>query len=90
MRSPYRGRLILFSSPGAAEDPPCRGDQSPNVGVVGKFRKLGSQFRRREESPGSRARASELEESAKERDWDRDWSGKERKTMNAGGIGKLE
>ncbi|GFU67427.1 hypothetical protein TNCV_641271 [Trichonephila clavipes] len=35
-----------------------------------------------EESPGWR----ELEESAKERDLVGDWSGKEGKTMNAGGV----
>ncbi|GFV58168.1 hypothetical protein TNCV_687751 [Trichonephila clavipes] len=32
----------------------------------------------------------ELEESSKERDLVRDWSGKEGKTMNAGGVGELD
>ncbi|GFX44171.1 hypothetical protein TNCV_4119671 [Trichonephila clavipes] len=57
-----------------------------------------------EESPGSRgleksrgwngrgenSGSRKLEESAKERDLVRDWSGKEGKTMKAGGVGELE
>ncbi|GFX33088.1 hypothetical protein TNCV_5042561 [Trichonephila clavipes] len=74
------GHCLLFDLGGAP---------TPRLAVIMVKRESAPLYNRRtlrrEESPGGR----DLEVSAKERDWDRDWSGREGETMNARDVGVI-